>query len=118
MLLFCLFPPLYVYIATSIAANVYYESALPSTPIHLWNTDCFGDENEILECFYDTLPSCEHSEDVGIICSIPQSGSHMWVGPQLSASVVDHVYVCVSVYIPTCTKYHIVVDVFRHVCYL
>ena len=88
------FPPLYI--VTSIAANVYYESASPSTPIHLWNTDCFGDENEILECFYDSLPSCEHSEDVGIICSVPQSGNHVGVCILLIAGVV-------FVYIPTCT---------------
>ena len=64
---------------SSIAANVYYESASPSTPIHLKNTDCSGDENAILECLYDSSPVCEHSEDVGIICSIPQSGNHVGV---------------------------------------
>ena len=49
----------------------YGEFGAGSGPIHIYNMDCQGDENALLDC--DILSEdgniyCHHAEDAGVIC--------------------------------------------------
>ena len=39
-----------------------------SRPIIIDNVRCIGSENHILNCSYDSVSNCVHSEDAGVIC--------------------------------------------------
>ena len=39
-----------------------------SRPIILDNVRCSGSEENILNCSYDSVSNCDHSEDAGVIC--------------------------------------------------
>ena len=40
-----------------------------SEPIHFDNVICTGNERYLYECSHSTNHNCDHSEDVGIVCS-------------------------------------------------
>ena len=39
-----------------------------SRPIFLDNVRCTGHERELLNCSFDSVSNCDHSEDAGVIC--------------------------------------------------
>ena len=39
-----------------------------SRPILLDNVVCHGSELNILNCSYESVSNCDHSEDAGVIC--------------------------------------------------
>ena len=42
-----------------------------SLPIHVCETDCDGDEDELIDCSLDTsctFSGCTHDDDIGVTC--------------------------------------------------
>ena len=59
-----------------------------SRPIILDNVRCSGSEQNILNCSYDSVSNCDHSEDAGIICgAVCRSGT-----VRLAIGRIDELY--------------------------
>ena len=41
-----------------------------SRPIVLDDVKCTGNEENILNCSYDSVSNCDHSEDAGVVCGL------------------------------------------------
>lgn len=44
-----------------------------SGPIVLDDVHCRGDENSVVDCSYSSVHNCNHGEDAGAICILPNS---------------------------------------------
>ena len=70
----------------SISYYFYYSDVVPvknsgfgsatSRPILIDDTRCTGNEENILNCSFNSISNCDHSEDAGVICgSVCRSGA-------------------------------------------
>lgn len=58
--------------ATTLVTNIYYDGAESHQLIHIDEVNCTGHEDALAECQVADNHNCaDHTEDVGIICSIP-----------------------------------------------
>ena len=55
------------------AASVFRES---NDPIFVDNLVCTSDENSLLDCPYNMLHQCDHSDDAGVQCFGKYKGKH------------------------------------------
>ena len=53
-------------------ASVSFEGAPETQNISISNVNCTGDELRLSECASNNGSTCDHSQDVGVICSITQ----------------------------------------------
>ena len=59
-----------------------------SRPIILDDVTCTGNEDNILNCSYDSVSNCDHSEDAGVVCgAVCHSGT-----VRLAIGDIDHFY--------------------------
>ena len=59
-----------------------------SHPIILDDVTCTGNEDNILNCSYDSVSNCDHSEDAGVICgAVCRSGT-----VRLAIGDIDELY--------------------------
>ena len=58
--------------ATRVAGLREFGTGDISEPIYLDDIICAGNENYLNECVYSTGHNCDHSEDVGVVCTSKQ----------------------------------------------
>ena len=64
---------------TALVTNIYYDGAESHQLIHIDEVNCTGHEDALAECQVADNHNCaDHTEDVGIICSIPHQGRAVW----------------------------------------
>ena len=58
------------------AKKATFGSGNSTRPITLDDITCTGNEDNILDCSYDSVSNCDHSEDAGVICgAVCRSGT-------------------------------------------